>query len=40
MKHKRPIPIGAGFYKQMIEDGYYYIDKILLIKDILRNVWL
>lgn len=37
MKRKRPIPIGAGFYKQMIEDGYYYIDKTLLIKDILEQ---
>ena len=37
MKRKRPIPIGVEFYKQMIEDGYYYIDKTLLIKDILEQ---
>jgi len=37
MKRKRPIPIGVEFYKQMIEDGYYYIDKTLLIRDILEQ---
>ena len=37
MKRKKPIPIGIEFYKQMIEDGYYYIDKTLLIKDILEQ---
>ena len=35
MKHVRPIPIGVEFYKKMIDGGYYYIDKTLLIKDIL-----
>jgi len=37
MKRKRPIPIGVEFYKQMIEDGYYYIDKTLLIRDIIEQ---
>ena len=37
MKKKIPIPIGVEFYKQMIEDGYYYIDKTLLIRDILEQ---
>ncbi len=37
MKRKKPIPIGVEFYKQMIEDGYYYIDKTLLIRDILEQ---
>lgn len=31
------IPIGVEFYKQMIENGYYYVDKTLLIKDILEQ---
>lgn len=34
---RRPIPIGIEFYKRMIDDGYYYIDKTLLIRDILDN---
>jgi len=32
-----PIPIGVEFYKQMISEGYYYIDKTLLIRDLLAN---
>lgn len=35
MERKKRIPIGIEFYKQMIEKNYYYIDKTLLIKDIL-----
>ncbi len=31
----KPIPIGVEFYKQMIDDGYYYVDKTLLIRDLL-----
>jgi len=30
---KRPIPIGVDDYKKMIEGGYLYIDKTLLIKE-------
>ncbi len=37
MQRIKPIPIGVEFYKQMIENGYYYIDKTLLIKDILEQ---
>ena len=32
-----PIPIGVEFYKQMVSEGYYYIDKTLLIRDLLEN---
>ena len=35
MGKNRRIPIGVEFYKYMIENNYYYIDKTLLIKDIL-----
>lgn len=31
----RPIPIGVEFYKRMIDGNYYYVDKTLLIKEIL-----
>lgn len=35
MKHVKPIPIGIEFYKEMIDKGYYYVDKTLLIHDLL-----
>ncbi|MDR0507962.1 MAG: AAA family ATPase, partial [Dysgonamonadaceae bacterium] len=34
----RPLPIGVEFFHDMIERGYYYIDKTLLIKDIIDNM--
>lgn len=37
MGQSRPIPIGVEFYKQMIDNGYYYVDKTLLIRDILEQ---
>lgn len=33
----RAVPIGIEFYKEMIEKNYYYIDKTLMIKDILDS---
>lgn len=35
MKTKRPLPIGIDSYKKIIDKPYYYVDKTLLIKDIL-----
>ena len=35
MERKKRIPVGIEFYKRMIEKDYYYVDKTLLIKDIL-----
>ena len=32
---KRPLPIGIEFYKKMIDKSFYYVDKTLLIKDLL-----
>lgn len=32
---KKPFPIGIEFYKKMIDKPYYYVDKTLLIKDLL-----
>ena len=37
MEYIRPLPIGVEFYKQMISKGYYYIDKTLLIRDLLAQ---
>ncbi len=34
---KRPIPIGIENYREMIDRGYYYVDKTLLIKEILDH---
>ena len=37
MEQLKPIPIGVEFYKEIISKGYYYIDKTLLIRDILSH---
>ena len=37
MQYISPIPIGVEFYKTMISEGYYYIDKTLLIRDLLAQ---
>lgn len=37
MQYIKPIPIGVEFYKQMISEEYYYIDKTLLIRDLLAQ---
>ena len=34
---KRKVPIGIEFYKEMIEKNYYYVDKTLLIKELLDD---
>src|SRR4030095_5820877 len=33
---KKPLPIGISDYKTVIEDGYFYIDKTLFIKELLQ----
>ena len=33
--NKKPFPIGIEFYKKMIDKPYYYVDKTLLIRDLL-----
>ena len=33
----KPLPIGVDSFERIINDGYYYIDKTLLIKDLLDN---
>lgn len=35
MQQITPVPIGIEFYKKMIDEGYYYVDKTLLIRDLL-----
>jgi len=35
MMGRKPIPIGIDFYKEIIDEGYYYVDKTLLIRDLL-----
>ena len=39
MERIKPIPIGVEFYKQMIDKGYYYVDKTLLIRDLLELLY-
>jgi hypothetical protein len=33
----KPLPIGEDNFEMIITRGYYYIDKTLLIKDLLGN---
>lgn len=35
MAEKKPIPIGVEDFKRLVERGYYFVDKTLMIKDIL-----
>ena len=37
MDIKKPIPIGIESYKEIIDGGYYYVDKTLLIRDLLAQ---
>lgn len=37
MSDFKPIPIGIENFKKLIDGGYYYVDKTLLIRDILDN---
>mgnify|MGYP002238460921 CR=1 FL=1 len=32
----KPFPIGVDNFKEMIQEGYYYVDKTLLIKELLK----
>jgi hypothetical protein len=32
-KSSTPLPIGVSFFDRIIEDGYYYVDKTLFIRD-------
>lgn len=35
MRLKKRLPVGIEFYKDMIDKSYYYVDKTLIIKDLL-----
>ena len=35
MENKKPLPIGKSFFDQVIENGAYYVDKTLFVKDLL-----
>ena len=31
----KPLPIGVDNFKKIIEEGYFYVDKTLMIRDLL-----
>ena len=33
----KPLPIGVDDFKKLIDENYYYVDKTLLIKELLDN---
>ncbi len=33
----KKLPIGISDFKELIEGGYYYVDKTLLIKEVLES---
>ena len=37
MKEYKPLPIGVDNFKMLITRGYYFVDKTLLIKDLIDN---
>ena len=34
---KKPLPIGVADYRRLREDGYYFVDKSLMIQDLLEK---
>ena len=36
MKHK-PLPIGVEDFKRLVDNEYYFVDKTLMIKELLEN---
>ena len=34
---KKPLPIGISDFKELIDGGYAYVDKTLLIEEIIEN---
>ena len=34
---RKPLPIGIEDFKEVIDSGYYFVDKILMIKDLIVN---
>ena len=36
MKHK-PLPIGVEDFKRLVDNGFYFVDKTLMIKELLEN---
>ena len=37
LQTNKTIPIGIEFYKEMIDNDYYYVDKTLLIRDLIEQ---
>ena len=37
MMERKPLPIGIEDFKEVIDSGYYFVDKTLMIKDLIVN---
>ena len=37
MMERKPLPIGIEDFKEVIDSGYYFVDKTLMIKDLIAN---
>lgn len=35
---RKTLPVGIGDYKKLIDEGYYYVDKTLFIKELIDNL--
>ena len=35
MMERKPLPIGIEDFKEVIDSGYYFVDKTLMIKDLI-----
>ncbi len=35
---RKLLPVGIDDYKKLIDEDYYYVDKTLLIKDLINNL--
>lgn len=40
MKNYRPLPVGIDDFRDIMEKGYYYVDKTLFIQELMDKILL